>query len=232
MVTYSLSKVCLAVCLAIVAVSGATIGKVSYVEGEVVIVENGKEKQLKVNQKIDLGDQIRTGIESVLEVTYTKGTVIRVGEKSKVTLSGSDVANNVKVGEGRVWANVQKLASGQFRVTTPVATAAVRGTVFRVESGDDSSSTIALYEGKVDVGPADTTKIKPQAAPSGWGPPVEVAGPYEVTMETWIKLDPGSEINVRWGGKFATREINKDEDAANRWIAFNVKRDQELGIAR
>lgn len=214
------------------AVAG-NLGKVTYVEGEAALVDGSKEKPLKVNQKIDLGDQIRTGTESVVEVTYAKGTVIRIGENSKVVLSGSEAAANTKVSQGKIWANVQKMATGQYRVTTPVATAAVRGTVFRVDAASDSSSTVALYEGKVDVGPADTTKIKSeQPATSGWGPPVEVPGPYEVSMETWIHLEPGKEINVRWGGKFATKEIDQASDAQNKWIQFNQKRDKELGIAR
>jgi len=205
----------------------APLGKISYVEGEAFLVDHGKEKQLKVNQKIELGDQIRTGAESVVEVSYDKGTVIRIGEKSDIKLSGGEVAGNVQVNQGKVWANVHKLASGQFRVSTPVATAAVRGTVFRVDANLDSSSTIALYDGKVDVGPADTTKIKPangSTAPS-WGPPTEVAGPYEVSMETWIHLEPGKEINVRWGGKFATKDIDTKTDAQSKWIEFNRKRD-------
>lgn len=212
----------------------APLGKITYVEGEAVLLDGAKEKQLKVNQKMDLGDQIRTGSESVVEVTYSKGTVIRIGENSKVVLSGTEVAANPTVSQGKVWANVQKMATGQFRVTTPVATAAVRGTVFRVDASSDSSSTIALYEGKVDVGPSDTTKIKAAAKPAaaGWGPPVEVAGPYEVTMETWIQLNPGKEMNVRWGGTYATRDIDKTNDTQNKWIQFNQKRDKELGISR
>lgn len=209
------------------------LGKITYVEGEAFLVNDSKEKQLKVNQKIDLGDQIRTGSESVVEVTYSKGSVIRIGENSKVVLSGTEVASHAKVAHGKVWANVQKMATGQFRVTTPVATAAVRGTVFRVDASADSSSTVALYEGKVDVGPADTTRIKAEQKPAAaWGPPTEVPGPYEVSMETWIHLEPGKEINVRWGGKFATRDIDRTSDEQNKWISFNQKRDKELGIAR
>jgi len=208
----------------------ATLGKVSYVEGEAFLVDKGKEKPLKVNQKVVLGDQIRTRPESVVEVTYAQGTVIRIGEKSDVKLSGTEGAGNIQVTSGKVWANVHKLANGQFRVSTPVATAAVRGTVFRVEQGADSSSTIALYEGKVDVGPSDTTKIKDAKPASAWGPPVEVAGPYEVTMEEWIHLKPGTQINVRWGGKFATSDISKEQEQNNQWIRFNQLRDQ--GVVR
>ena len=206
------------------------LGKISYVEGDAFLVDHGKQKQLKVNQKVDLGDQIRTGEESVVEVTYDKGTVIRIGEKSDVKLSGGDLAGNVQVNQGKVWANVHKLASGQFRVTTPTATAAVRGTVFRVETEKDSSSTIALYDGKVDVGPADTTKLKPSQGSTNptWGPPTEVPGPYEVSMETWIHLDPGKEINVRWGGKYAEHAIDTAQESQNTWVEFNRQRDQQV----
>ncbi|HSQ41224.1 MAG TPA: hypothetical protein VLM37_02970, partial [Fibrobacteraceae bacterium] len=76
------------------------------------------------------------------------------------------------------------------------------------------------------------TKIKVASPAAAWGPPTEVAGPYEVTMETWIRLDPGKEINVRWGGKYATKDINSKVDAQSTWVQFNQKRDQELGVAR
>jgi len=233
MMKISHAALCATYLLAGVSVYAGQLGKVSYVEGEAFLLEKGKEKPLKVNQKIELGDKIHTGAESVAEVTYAQGTVIRIGEKSDVTLSGAEVAGNVNVSQGKVWANVHKLASGKFAVTTPVATAAVRGTVFRVDAAADSSSTIALYNGRVDVGPADTTKLKAEA-PSGaaWGPPTQVAGPYEVTMETWVHLDPGKEINVRWGGKFATHDIDATSDAQNKWIKFNQDRDKELGIDR
>ena len=229
----TVSRAALALALSVsISLAADALGKVSYVEGEAFLVEKGKDKPLKVNQKLELGDQIKTGVESVVEVTYAKGTIIRIGEKASVKLSGSDVASNLNVNQGKVWANVQKLAKGDFRVTTPVATAAVRGTIFRVDAAEDSSSTVALYDGKVDVGPADTSKIKAPAAAGGWGPPVQVPGPYEVSMETWIHLDPGKEINVRWGGKFATKDIDKQKDAQNKWIEFNRKRDKELGIDR
>lgn len=221
-----ISRIFTSILLGAIALSAAPIGKISYLEGEAYIQVKGKEKPLRVSQKIDAGDLIRTGEESIVEVTYDRGTVVRIGEKSKVSLKGDEAGVEVK--EGKVWANVQKLANGQFRVTTPVATAAVRGTVFRVDAEADSSSTIALYEGIVDVGPADTTKIKEKPKATGWGPPVQVAGPYEVTMEDWIRLDPGSQINVKPTGKYATTGIDAAKEARVQWILFNQQRDKDV----
>jgi hypothetical protein len=208
----------------------AKIGKINYIEGKVELERDSKKKPAKVNNAIRLGDVIHTLAESMVEIVYENGSIIRIGENSQVSLEGNEANPKPLVAKGKIWANVQKMASGSFQVKTPVATAAVRGTVFRVDvDTKDSTATIALYDGKVDVGPADTSKVgDSQAASGGWGPPAEVSGPAEVSLETWISLDPGTLINVGWDGKYSTDKINSQAEVNNAWIKVNQARDKML----
>ena len=75
----TVSRAALALALSVsISLAADALGKVSYVEGEAFLVEKGKDKPLKVNQKLELGDQIKTGVE--LQVTPT------VNQSSNVTL--------------------------------------------------------------------------------------------------------------------------------------------------
>lgn len=212
---------------------GAELGKVNYVEGQAWLIKKEKPNKLRMQQKVFENQKIRTGAESIVEIVYRQGSVVRIGENSEVLLTGNQGDINLDLKQGRIWANVQKMTSGaDFRVRTSEATAAVRGTVFRVDA-KDSSSEVALYQGKVDVGPSDTTQIQSIQQGGGgstWGPPTEVPGPYEVTLESWIHLDPGKQIHVQWNGRYATSDLNHQQENQDSWIRFNQQRDQSMGL--
>jgi hypothetical protein len=207
------------------------LGKVAYMEGAAQLIRKGKTKTLRVNMPIRYGDKIVTQGETRVEIVFSSGSVVRVAENSEVLLDGTEAAPNPKVTKGKLWANIQKMNSGRFVVSTKTATAAVRGTVFRVQS-ESNSSSVALYEGRVDVGPADTTQIKNTPAPtaepeSAWGPPKEVAPPSEVSLATWVKLDPGKMIQVGWSG-YSVSDIDNTSDSQDAWVRFNQGRDASV----
>ncbi len=219
----------LSILLFVNATNASKVGKVTFISGSADLVKkSGKTKQVKVNLPVKAGQVYKTGDQSILEITYNNGTVLRLGENSDVVLTGEN-SSSPFLRKGKLWANIKKLANrkGTFNIKTVTATAAVRGTVFKVEAGADSSSTIGLYEGAVDVGPADTTKIKtPAPAEPAWGKPTEIPGPYEVSLETWVRLNPGNEIHVKKDGKYKTSKLadEKDDD----WVKFNLQRDKSV----
>ncbi|MGL1937317.1 MAG: FecR domain-containing protein [Fibrobacterales bacterium] len=217
----------LSIVLFVQATSAARIGQVTFISGDVFLKQkSGKSKKMKVQFPVKAGQVFITGSESLLEITYSNGTVLRVGENSDVILSGKN-SSAPFLNKGKVWANIRKMSkrNGPFTIQTVTATAAVRGTVFSVEAGADSSATVALFKGTVDVGPSDTTSIAIDSS-AHWGPPKEIKGPYEVSLETWITLTPGQEIHIKSNGKYNTREI--DSTATTQWLDFNKKRDSEL----
>jgi hypothetical protein len=223
--------VALLVALGVAGAGADKIGQVSFVEGTASLVKENKEKALKVGAPIRAGDHLRTGADTQLEIRYANGSVIRIGEKSEVKLQGDETPEVLK---GRLWSNIQKVAKGgTFQVKTPVATAAVRGTIFNVEvdsvknaAGDSAkaSAHVALYEGKVDVGVEKPGQGAGETG--GWGAVSEVSGPKEVSMQEWISLDPGQMIDVNWDGSYSSGKIDEKIDAVDKWIRFNQERDK------
>lgn len=204
--------------------SATKLAKVSYLEGQSYVIFKGKTKPLKVNMLLKTGSVIQTSKSSVVEITYLNGDVARIASNSELVLEGKEVGKGKPfLKKGNLWSNIKKLSSGtpDYKVKTSVATAAVRGTVFQVET-NESGAAIHLIEGKVDVGPSSSPKASETKT---WGPPVEIGGPKEVSLSHWVSLDPGQLIQVNWDGTYYATET-KVED--NEWVKFNLKRDQAL----
>ena len=50
-------------------------------------------------------------------------------------------------------------------------------------------------------------------------------GPYEVSLEDWIKLVEGWQINVRKDGKYSLFEFDKTADGELDFVKWNKERD-------
>ena len=145
------------------------------------------------------------------------------------------IAPSVK--KGKIWANIKKLGQRNydFEVTSSTATAAIRGTIFRMDELD-SSTVVSVYDGKVAVGPgADlkeqyktNAKTLERKEVSG---PKEVPGPYEVSLMDWVNIVKGHRISIKRDGKFAQEKIDmKSEVTSDDWVKFNMERDSIAGI--
>jgi hypothetical protein len=182
------------------------------------------------------GDSMRTAEESTAEIRWANGGVLRVAEQSAIALTGaSDAAprnSGATVLSGKVWANMKKIASTgtEFGVNTPTATAAIRGTVFRVDMAVDSATDVLVYEGKVAVKPADSgssgTKVPaPDMPRHEVRGPTEVEGPQEVTLAEWITIVAGQQIRVERTGSFKTWQFDKKKDKQDKWVKHNLEQD-------
>ena len=60
-------------------------------------------------------------------------------------------------------------------------------------------------------------------------PPEEVPGPYEVTLEDWITIVEGIQINVRADGKYSMFEFDQAADAGLDFVRWNKDLDTEHG---
>ena len=97
-----------------------------------------------------------------MEIKLDDGSIVRIGPKTTMVLSeySEDSAQvkstSVNVFMGRVWANVAKPLKGdaKFKIATPSAIAAVKGTVYRADVSD-STSQINVYDGTVSVQKTD-----------------------------------------------------------------------------
>jgi hypothetical protein len=231
-----LPALCLAGALVAAAAPVATISKI---EGVASIMRKGSTdwRNARPNMTMEVGDQIYTREESFVELHYANGAVVRMDEKSKVTVeycSAGTIKSRSSV--GAVWVNMKKLATPtkSFEVSSPTATAAIRGTVFQMNAAADSSTSVAVYDGKVAVGPTDDLKgklkqEKKEAAvsdPQEVNGPEEIPGPYEVSLDQWQSIVAGQQISVRKDGKFATEKI--DAAAASAFTKKNEQLDKDI----
>ena len=51
--------------------------------------------------------------------------------------------------------------------------------------------------------------------------PTQVSGPFEVTLEEWVTLAEGMQINIRSDGKYHMFEFDKAKDAEDEFVKWN-----------
>ena len=227
----------------ILSAAGQPFGKISLPLGKVQFkTETTDWARAKPNQKVFEGNSIRTQAKSRCEITLTGGGKVRIGENSELELNEASVKPMVKnfsanLKRGNVFVSA-KAAFGEKKniaVRTPTAVAAIRGTKYRASAGDNESS-VKVYDGKVDVNQAknyiEERKKKrqgliPKNTPFKLGPvteikaPTQVSGPFEVTLEEWVTLAEGMQINIRADGKFHMFEFDQAKDAEDEFVKWN-----------
>jgi len=142
------------------AVAQQAIGAVSRIQGEARGTHNGVTEMLRLRSSVFPNEVVSTGQAARLEVTFTDGTKLTLGEKAELTLDtyvfdsavGSGTIKLGVVGAFRFLSGqVSKLASADVSVTTPVATVGIRGTEFWGGPIDDQALGVFLIEGAVSV---------------------------------------------------------------------------------
>lgn len=120
------------------------------------------------NDAIYSGDTITTGIDGFISIEFSNGTIVNLQPDSEVTLNrlnclpGDDSCFiDIKAGSGSVSSDVDTRTdqSTEYRITTPYASAAVRGTIFEtvVASRElrvgvtEGSIVISALEQDVDI---------------------------------------------------------------------------------
>ncbi len=230
------------VCTLFCSVYADSVAKITSIEGVVQILRKGATDwhTAKAGMPLEVGDQVYSHDESFAEIRYAIGTVLRMDEKTKITIeASSDKVIKTKSPLGNVWVNMRKLvATGrEFEVQTPTAVAAIRGTVFDMSSVLDSASYVAVFEGKVAVGPSDDLKKKLDAEkkkavktekPVEVPGPEEIPGPYEVSLDQWRTIVAGQKIAVRADGRFAQQKMDMQAVDNEKFVKKNLELDKVL----
>jgi len=226
-------------------------GKITLPLGRVQVQKNGTGdfKKAMPRMLIHEKDVVKTLAKSRCEITLVGGGKLRIGSNSELEITEANVKPMVKnfgatLKKGDVWV-AAKAAFGEKKnvsVWTPTAVAAIRGTKYRAKAGQDESSVL-VYDGKVDVNAAknviDARKQQmKKGGPQGGGAPkftlgpvteiqapTQVAGPYEVSLEDWISLVEGMQINVRSDGKYSMFKFDQDVDAGLDFVKWNKELD-------
>lgn len=107
-----------------------------------------------VGDDLAAGERLTTDTNAWAEVGFTGGGYLRLTEQSELsviaidkTAQGREVT--LQLLRGSAWNVVQK-GQGGYKITTPVVSTAVRGTVFRV----DANGLVKVFEGQVAL-PSD-----------------------------------------------------------------------------
>jgi len=222
-------------------------GKITLPLGKVdVSTAENKWSRAKPNQPVFEGYVIRTQVKSRCEITLTGGGKIRIGEKSELELNEADVkpmakSFNANLKKGNIWVSA-KAAFGEKKniaVRTPTAVAAIRGTKYRAKASDNESSVL-VYDGNVDVIQSKNyieerkekrKGLAPKNTPFKLGPvtemkaPTQVSGPYEITLEEWVTLAEGMQINIRKDGKYSMFEFDQAADGDLDFVKWNKEQD-------
>ena len=231
--------VTLTLLVAALSVSAGPAGAIVTVTGTAEVYPAGGKawKPAHRGQKLFAQDNCRTGAESSLEIRWANGGIMRIGEKSYLTVShrpDTSAISCAKVLSGRVWATMKKISgTGQrFSIESPTAVAGIRGTVFRMDVGADTGTDVVVYEGKVAVGPGSAL---PKAAgePDSSSRhevkgPSEVEGPREVTLSEWVTIVAGQQIRVERSGVFKTWLFDQNKDSTDAWVKYNLERDAAM----
>lgn len=134
----------------------AQVMKVTRLEGSATSMPRGQGPALLLREGAPLqqGDLVETFAGSRLEVSLATGSVLRVGENSKVALdelAASGRRFRARLLVGNLWARVVKLFDrGRFEVEAENAVAGVRGTEFALGRGG-GGATLRVLEGTVEV---------------------------------------------------------------------------------
>ncbi|MDX1401965.1 MAG: hypothetical protein R3245_08590, partial [Kiloniellales bacterium] len=78
--------VLLALSAGVNAASAATVGLVTRVQGPAEVLSRGGVETAVVGTLVHMNDQVRTGPEARIEVTFRDKTVLTLGEKASVTI--------------------------------------------------------------------------------------------------------------------------------------------------
>jgi hypothetical protein len=228
--------------LDVIAAKENAIGTVSFLIGGPNDVQI-KHKELqdwspaKLNTSVLSGDAMQTKQESRCEVKLLDGSVIRIGENTLFEFTEASISKSTKnvkseLKKGQVWSNLTKVKSKEgFQIKAPTAVCAVRGTIYRVDA--DSTTKCLVYDGSVYVGPVGfwgqplqrgNKSLQPIQVPG----PQQVPGPYEVSLDQWISIVKGYQIEVRADGKFASSRFDEKRDAELDWVRWNLERDAQI----
>lgn len=110
-------------------------------------------KTAHTSEYVRLGQKFHTGPESNLMLTLRGPTVLKINERTKLSV-GND--RSVQLEEGQVWFHVAR-ENRQFRLQTPAGEITVLGTTFDVVV-KDQTAIITVVEGTVQVNNGISTR--------------------------------------------------------------------------
>lgn len=178
----------LAVLLAVPAAAQEGDATLAKIAGHVTIGSAGSKTRHKAKggEPLLYGDSIRTGPGAVAQVLLKDRGAVLIHENTSFVLSGTPRRTVLDFARGEFLIGLrQKLEKGMsFKVRTPAAVAAVRGTLFWGKSDKDKTTTYAGFGHRIEVTALGKTVAveagQTVTVPFG-GPPTD-AKPHDIPL--------------------------------------------------
>jgi hypothetical protein len=226
--------------------TGNRRGEVTFVSGKAKKqpLQSPEWQDAQKGSPINGGDKVRTLKESRAELELMQLDVIRMAPLTTIdilklyeeTKEGLD-ETQINVSQGKIWGHVGKVKEkAKFKISTPVAGAAITGTRFRIDVGDDSTTLLKVYQGEVRITNApekqdmipENLPDKPKRQIQG---PKQVPGPKQVTFKEWLYIvRQMEEIRISNTGEvIASGAFTAgDPDEQSDWVRWNLERDSAI----
>jgi hypothetical protein len=183
--------------------AGAPPARLVFASGDVTVESGGSGRLAKAGEALADGDSVATSDKSTAVVQLADGSRLKLRESGRLvlTLPGPrSPSTEILLSLGSVFAKVAKQLHGaQFRVRTPTAVAAVRGTQFFTAYGREHGKArdlwVCVNEGAVEV--ETKTSKAPVRVPAGKGVLIksglDTTKPqaYDWTKKLNWNMDPG-----------------------------------------
>lgn len=138
----------------------APVGEVVALRGFASLVVDGVTKPLKLGGQVEPGWEIRTAKPGRVKLKFIDGSVMVIGDASRLKIERFQVPGGGKgrdagffLDVGLVNQVVAPAQDSQWRMRTPSAVTAVRGTEFMVEVNPDKITDVHVETGAVSVEP-------------------------------------------------------------------------------
>jgi len=138
--------------------------KVYEVTGKALLTKKGSptEREIKAGDMIEIGDAVYTekGASISIAFDHKKKNAVRIPADTKATFTSIE-PTDIKLDQGSIFSAVTGLAAGStWKVTTPAAVAAVRGTVYLVRYETSSGQFFAATLDVPDDGKTSAIEIQ------------------------------------------------------------------------
>ena len=133
---------------------------ISYLEGEVMILQSGEELEGDFGLELFDGDRIITGDDGLVIIELGSSGVLKMKENSSLVLENTGSRTELSLKRGSLFSRVNKLAGNSFTLRTETVVAGVRGTEFFMAYGrsfrEGEDIWLCVNEGTVEVGVSGT----------------------------------------------------------------------------
>ena len=136
--------------------AGVARGEITYLEGEVAVDDAAAE----FGQPVGTDNVIQTGPDSLCEVVFLTGNIIRIDAETIATLALTDDRRSLSIERGSVATVAKNLTAlttagaERLRIETPTAVGGVRGTSFFVRVFPDGRTYLCTCNGSVHLATA------------------------------------------------------------------------------